>query len=567
MLASQKQTLIDLIFDALQPITGDLALPPIVLEQPKDTNHGDFACTVALTCAKALKKNPRELAAALVSALQANPQTKALVASMEIAGPGFINFRITPSAKQKVVAEVLRQGAAFGTGTLHAGQEVMVEFVSANPTGPLHVGHTRQAAIGDVLSNLLAAQGARVTREFYYNDGGNQIHNLTVSVQAHAKSITPEHTDWPVDGYRGDYIGEIAQDYLAKKTIHSSNGEPVTASGNINDLDDIRRFAVAYLRNEQDLDLQAFGLKFDVFYLESSLYSEHLVEQTVQKLITGGYTFEKDGALWLRTTAINAGERQDDKDRVMRKSDGSYTYFVPDVAYHLRKWQRGFSKAINIQGTDHYGTIARVRAGLQGLKEGIPLNYPDYVLHSMVKVMRGGEEVKISKRFGSYVTMRDLIEWVGRDAVRFFMVSRKPDSEFVFDLDLALAKSDDNPVYYIQYAHARICSVFAQSGVAEQSLVQVDLSALIHPKEQALMQMLADYPQMLATACENLAPHTVAFWLKDCAATFHAVYNAEKVLVEDTGIQHARLALYAATRRVLANGLTQIQGMSAPEKM
>ena len=567
MLATQKQTLIDLIAEALQALIGNEVLPPIVLEQPKDPSHGDFACTVALSCAKALRKNPRELASALVSVLQANPKVKELATSLEIAGPGFINFRISPWAKQQVISQVLQQGAEFGKGKLYAGQKVMVEFVSANPTGPLHVGHTRQAAIGDVLANLLAAQGAEVTREFYYNDGGNQIHNLTLSVQAHAKGITPEHADWPVDGYRGDYIGEIARDYLAQKTVHASNDEPVSASGDVNDLENIRKFAVAYLRNEQDLDLQAFGLKFDVFYLESSLYAEHLVEQTVQKLIAGGYTFEKDGALWLQTTAINAGERQDDKDRVMRKSDGSYTYFVPDVAYHLRKWQRGFTKAINVQGTDHYGTIARVRAGLQGLKEGIALNYPDYVLHSMVKVMRGGEEVKISKRFGSYVTMRDLIEWVGRDAVRYFMVSRKADSEFVFDLDLALAKSDDNPVYYIQYAHARICSVFAQSGLTEPLLEGVDLSPLVHPKEQVLMQTLADYPQMLVTACENLAPHTVAFWLKDCAAAFHAVYNAEKVLVQDSVVKHARLALYAATRRVLANGLTQILGMSAPEKM
>jgi arginyl-tRNA synthetase len=567
MLAAQQKQLIDAISDALRTLAGDAPLPAVTLEQPKDASHGDFACTAALACAKALKKNPRDVAQVVVAALQADPRAKVLVESMAIAGPGFINFRIAPAAKQAVVAQVLEQGTAFGHGALHAGQNVMVEFVSANPTGPLHVGHTRQAALGDMLCNLLAAQGAKVTREFYYNDGGNQIENLALSVQARAQGKTPEHADWPADGYRGDYITDIAKDFLAKKTVRAMDGEPVTASGDINSLPDIRKFAVAYLRNEQDLDLQAFGLKFDVFFLESSLYTEHRVEDTVQRLIKNGCTFEEGGALWLRTTAINAGERQDDKDRVMRKSEGGYTYFVPDVAYHLRKWERGFAKVINVQGTDHYGTIPRVRAGLQALAAGIPLNYPDYVLHSMVKVMRGGEEVKVSKRTGGYVTMRELIEWVGRDAVRYFMVSRKADSEFVFDLDLALSKSDENPVYYIQYAHARICSVFAQAGMTEAQVKNANLSPLVHPKEQAMMQTLADYPEMLKTAAENLAPHTVAYWLKDCAAAFHAVYNAEKVLVDNEALKHARLALYAATRQVLANGLTRIMGMSAPEKM
>jgi arginyl-tRNA synthetase len=573
MLPSQSQTLLDAITRTLAPLAGEVPLPAITLEQPKDPSHGDVACTAALACAKALKKNPREVAQTVVDGLKADPAVAELIASMEIAGPGFINFRIAPAARQAVVREVLdadHKGANFGAGQMHAGKHVMVEFVSANPTGPLHVGHTRQAAIGDVLCNLLANQGAQVTREFYYNDAGNQIANLALSVQARLKGLTPESPGWPADGYAGGYIIDIANDFSAKKTVSASDGEAVTASGDIEDLEGIRRFAVTYLRREQDGDLRAFGLKFDVFYLESSLYSDGRVEETVAKLKAAGMTYEQDGALFLRTTAIDAGERQDDKDRVMRKREGGYTYFVPDVAYHWRKWERGFAKVINVQGTDHFGTIPRVRAGLQGLDVGIPKNYPDYVLHSMVKVMRGGEEVKVSKRKGGYVTMSDLIEWVGRDAVRYFMVSRKADSEFVFDLDLALAKSDENPVYYIQYAHARICSVAAkvqaEKSLTEADVLHTDLSPLTAPKELQLMAKLAEFGPMLEAAAANHAPHTLAHWLKDCAAAFHGAYNAERVLVDDEPTMRARLALYAATRRVLARGLA-ILGMSAPDRM
>jgi arginyl-tRNA synthetase len=425
---------------------------------------------------------------------------------------------------------------------------VMVEFVSANPTGPLHVGHGRQAALGDALAALLETQGHEVTREFYYNDAGAQIQNLALSVQARAKGLEPGGPGWPADGYAGDYIREIAEEFAKQK-------------GDLDDIDAVRRFAVAFLRAEQDIDLQRFGVKFDVYYLESSLYSDGKVEDTVRALTASGKTYEKDGALWLQTTAYG-----DDKDRVVRKGDGSYTYFVPDVAYHVTKWRRGFAKVINVQGTDHHSTVTRVRAGLQALGIGIPAGYPDYVLHSLVKVMRGGAEVKISKRAGAYVTVRDLIDWVGRDAVRFFLASRKADTEFTFDIDLALEKSEENPVYYVQYAHARICSMFAQWGGDPARLAQAELGVLGSEKELQLARRLAEYPGMLATAAAELAPHAVAFYLRALAGEFHSYYNAERILVEDEALRDARLALCAAVRQTLANGLALL-GVSAPEKM
>ncbi|HVK95929.1 MAG TPA: arginine--tRNA ligase [Noviherbaspirillum sp.] len=576
MLASQKQQIIDLFQTALAPIVAGTDLQPsVVLERPRDPAHGDIACNIAMQLAKPLKKNPRELAQAIVAALLADKGD--LIASADIAGPGFINLRVAAAAKQAVVPAILREAAHYGKGNSGVGKKVMVEFVSANPTGPLHVGHGRQGALGDALASLLAAQGYAVTREFYYNDAGVQIGNLALSVQARAKGFKPGDAGWPESAYNGDYIADIAVDFLARKTVSASDGAPVTASGNADDLDSIRKFAVTYLRHEQDLDLQAFGVKFDNYYLESSLYTEGKVEHAVQALVAAGKTYEQDGALWLRTT-----EYGDDKDRVMKKSDGTYTYFVPDVAYHITKWQRGFGKVINVQGSDHHGTIARVRAGLQAVGMGIPQNYPDYVLHKMVTVMKNGEEVKISKRAGSYVTVRDLIEWSagdaqsdngerdltrGRDAVRFFLISRKADTEFTFDVDLALSQSDENPVYYVQYAHARICSVLAQWGGDESTLNSVaDLSPLTSPREAALLAKLAEYPEMLQKALDELGPHQVAFYLRDLAGELHSYYNAERVLVDDAAIKMARLALLLATRQVLRNGLALI-GVSAPARM
>jgi arginyl-tRNA synthetase len=575
MLATQKQQIADLIQTALAPIVAGTELKPVVvLERPRDASHGDIACNIAMQLAKPLKKNPRELAQQIVASLIAGKGD--LIDTAEIAGPGFINLRVAAAAKQAVVRAVMAEGAEFGKSRAGAGKKVMVEFVSANPTGPLHVGHGRQGALGDAMSSLLQTQGYEVTREFYYNDAGVQIGNLALSVQARARGFKPGDAQWPESAYNGDYIADIAADFLAGKTVAASDGAPVTASGDVEDIESIRRFAVTYLRNEQDLDLQAFGVKFDNYYLESSLYTEGKVESAVGALVKAGKTYEQDGALWLRTT-----EYGDDKDRVMRKSDGTFTYFVPDVAYHITKWQRGYGKVINVQGSDHHGTIARVRAGLQAVDLGIPQGYPDYVLHKMVTVMKNGEEVKISKRAGSYVTVRDLIEWSagdalndagerdltrGRDAVRFFLISRKADTEFTFDVDLALSQSDENPVYYVQYAHARICSVFAQWGGDEATLKDVDLSPLTSPREAALLARLAEYPEMLQKALDELGPHQVAFYLRDLAGELHSYYNAERVLVDDASTKMARLALMSATRQVLRNGLALI-GVSAPSRM
>jgi arginyl-tRNA synthetase len=541
--------------DQLSPGAADKA----AFESPKVAAHGDYAVTAAMQLAKPLKANPRQLGEQLKAALLALPVYQQWVADIEIAGPGFLNLRLKPAAKQAIVTEVLQAGEAFGVRPSN-GQRLMVEFVSANPTGPLHVGHGRQAALGDAICNLYTTQGWDVYREFYYNDAGVQIGTLATSTQLRIKGFKPGDAEWPEAAYNGDYIQDIANDYLAKKTVHSDDRE-FTASGDPEALDDIRLFAVAYLRHEQDLDLKAFAVQFDNYYLESSLYTSGRVDAAVQKLREAGKTYEQDGALWLKSTDYG-----DDKDRVMRKGDGSYTYFVPDVAYHIAKWERGFTKVINIQGTDHHGTIARVRAGLQAAGVGIPQGYPDYVLHTMVRVVRGGEEVKISKRAGSYVTLRDLIEWTSKDAVRFFLLSRKPDTEYTFDVDLAVQKNNDNPVYYVQYAHARICSVLAAWGGDVAALASADLSPLDTPAAQSLMLLLAKYSAMLTAAAEGFAPHDVTFYLRELAAAYHSYYDAERILVDDEAVKLARLALVRATAQVLHNGLA-VLGVSAPQKM
>jgi len=549
---------------------GDVPQPR--LERPKAVDHGDVACNIALQLSKAWKLNPRDLAQTLVERLQKQPGFDELITSCEIAGPGFINFRLSNAAKIAVVKEILSTGPRFGELPIDQGPvaSAMIEFVSANPTGPLHVGHGRQAALGDALANLLSTQGIKVHREFYYNDAGVQIANLALSVQARLKGLKPGDAAWPEQAYNGEYIAEIATAFKASEKYQD-------------DLEAIRQFAVAYLRNEQDIDLKTFGVKFDCYYLESSLYTDGSVAQIVEDLQSIGKTYEGEGALWLKTT-----DDGDDKDRVMRKSDGSFTYFVPDVAYHASKWKRGFEKVINVQGSDHHGTIARVRSGIQGVaqKRGweIPKTFPDYVLHKMVTVMRGGEEVKISKRAGSYVTVRDLVEWSGgltaemtpeerdlalvrgRDAVRFFLISRKADTEFVFDIDLALAQNDENPVFYVQYAHARISSILQHWGGQAAELVNADLSLLNSKASDHLLRRLAEYPELLTDAAADLAPHALAFYLRDLAGDFHTFYNADRVLVDDQNLKLARLALLLATRQVLQNGL-KVLGVSAPAKM
>jgi arginyl-tRNA synthetase len=540
-------------------------------ESPKLAAHGDLACAAALQLAKALARPPRDAAQALIAALKQQPAVQRHVAALEIAGPGFINLRLMPATRQAVIAEVLAQGAQFGRRA-PTPRSVLVEFVSANPTGPLHVGHARQGALGDAICNLFETQGWRVTREFYYNDAGVQIENLARSVQARLRGVTPGDPAWPADAYNGEYIGDIAAAFLRRETVRADDRE-FSASGAVDDLDGIRQFAVAYLRHEQDLDLRAFGVRFDHYFLESSLYSSGRVDAIVRRLIASGKTFEDGGALWLRSTDFG-----DDKDRVMRKSIpatqgaapvAQYTYFVPDVAYHVNKLERGFAKAINIQGSDHHGTMARVRAGVRAASPDAPANFPDYLLHKMVTVMRGGAEVKISKRTGGYVTLRDLIDWTSKDAVRFFMISRKADTEFVFDIDLALKQNDENPVFYVQYAHARICSVLQQyleRGGTMPSLAQPDLTLLVAPSETALMLKLAEYPDMLANAAASLAPHDVAFYLRSLAGAFHSYYAAERFVIDDAQLSAARLALLLATRQVIANALALL-GVAAPERM
>ena len=560
-----KSELAALITTALEQLVVDGVLAELPdatpqIDRPRDTSHGDLSCNIAMVLAKRAGMAPRDLATQLIAALPDN----SLVDHCDIAGPGFINFFVSQSQQTDVVRTILDAGETYGRSNTGAGQPVQVEFVSANPTGPLHVGHGRGAAIGDSLSRLLEATGWAVQREFYYNDAGQQINNLALSVQARAQGRDPSHEDWPADGYQGGYIEDVAAAYVAGETVQAADRE-ITAKADIDDLDAIRDFAVACLRREQDQDLRAFQVVFDQYFLESSLYDSGAVEHTVNALQTGGHTFEEQDALWLRTTDFG-----DDKDRVMRKREGGYTYFVPDVAYHHNKWQRGFKRVINEQGADHHSTITRVRAGLQGLNVGIPEGWPEYVLHQMVTVMRDGAEVKLSKRAGSYVTLRDLIDWVGCDATRYFLVARAPTSQLTFDVDLALARSNENPVYYIQYAHARCASVLrkATETVGQHDVADglAHLDTLNEPETLALLVSLARYPEVVATAAERLEPHDVANYLRELAADFHSFYNAHKVLEGAPEVTNARLALVTASRQVLANGLNLL-GVSAPDSM
>ena len=538
----------------------DFAVPAFVIERPKERAHGDFSTNAAMLLAKAAKTNPRVLAQQLVDAL---PRSEA-IATVEIAGPGFINFHLAPAAWQQQVRDVHAAGAAFGRNASGRGVTVGVEYVSANPTGPLHVGHGRAGVIGDCIARVLAANGWNVAREFYYNDAGVQINNLAISTQARAKGMKPGDDTWPADAYNGDCIADVAQSYLRGDAVEVE-GHVVTGKNDADDLDAIRQFAVAYLRREQNEDLAAFGVSFDRYFLESSLYADGKVEETVTALTAAGHTYEDGGALWLRTTDFG-----DDKDRVMRKSDGSYTYFVPDVAYHLSKWQRGYQRAVTELGADHHGSLARVKAGLQALDCGIPAGYPDYVLHQMVTVMRGGEEVKLSKRAGSYLTLRDLIDEAGRDATRWFLIARKPDSQLTFDIDLARSQSNDNPVYYVQYAHARVCSLLRQAGEKGYAFDAGNGNAQLHLLDdlpaQELMRELSRYPEVVEAAGATLEAHLIAQYLRELANAFHTWYHASAVLVTDTALRDARLTLALATRQVLANGL-ELLGVGAPESM
>jgi arginyl-tRNA synthetase len=534
---------------AARAIGAPEAMEPL-LERPRDPAFGDWATNLAMTLARPLGRKPRDVAQDLVARLDF---ARGGISTADIAGPGFINFRVDTSVVARGLEALLAAGDTYGRSSTGQQRPVNVEFVSANPTGPLHVGHGRQAALGDAISALLEWTGWAVDREFYYNDAGVQIANLALSVQARVRELRGETAALPDGGYHGEYIREIAQRYA---TDHA-------ADPRADDLDAVREFAVRALRHEQDIDLQAFGVQFDTYFLESSLYASGQVADVVQRLVDAGHTYEQDDALWLRTT-----EYGDDKDRVMRKRDGTYTYFVPDVAYHLTKWRRGFTRAIDVQGADHHSTVTRVRSGLQALDVGIPAGYPEYVLHQMVTVIRAGEEVKISKRAGSYVTVRDLVDEVGRDAVRYFFLMRKGDSQLVFDIDLALAQSEENPVYYIQMAHARMCGIFRVGEIdaagVDASGVDFDLLAL--PEEQDLIRRLLDFPQLVDAAAAALEPHRIATYLHELAGSVHLWYHKAHVLNEPEAIMRARLLLARASQIVLRNGLA-ILGVSAPARM
>jgi len=514
-----------------------------LLERPRESSHGDWATNLAMVLAKPLRSKPRDIADRLRESFDLG---RAGVSRIEIAGPGFMNFWLDAGRIASGLLEIISADERYGQSDRGGDRVVNVEFVSANPTGPLHVGHGRQAALGDAIATLLETTGWKVTREFYYNDAGVQIDNLAASVEARLSELEGKPAQIPEGGYHGEYIRELAERYKA-------NNEGMS----------VREFAVRELRKEQDLDLQAFGVKFDKYFLESSLYTGGMVDDTVRLLIASGKTYEHEGALWLRTTDFG-----DDKDRVMRKSDGTYTYFLPDVAYHVTKWKRGFRRAIDVQGADHHSTVTRVRAGLRALDMGMSGEYPEYVLHQMVTVMKHGEEVKISKRAGSYVTVRDLINEVGRDAVRYFFLMRKSDSQLVFNVDLAASQSEENPVYYIQMAHARMCGIFRVGEIDPASVSADDapFELLTEAEEQELIKALVDFPPLVQSAAETLEPHRIATYLLETARLAHVWYHKHHVLEQAEDVTRARLALARGAQIVLRNGM-RILGITSPERM
>lgn len=553
----------DSIRSALTAVLTGMGAPDgvlVQLERPRDPTHGDLASNVAMVLAKTLGRPPRQIAEEIAGALDL---AAAGVSAVEVAGPGFLNFRLTSGTVASVLADVLRLDAAFGRSEAGLGARVMVEFVSANPTGPLHLGHGRQAALGDAIASLLEWTGWEVHREYYYNDSGNQMDNLGRSVWVRYQEFHGRAAEIPEGGYQGEYVRDIAERFSAEVGTRYVGEDSAEA------MDAMRHFAVGVLRAEQDRDLSDFRVRFDEYFLESSLYTDGKVDATTQALRASGHVYERDGATWLRTTEFG-----DDKDRVMIRSNGAPTYFLPDVAYHMDKWGRGFHRVINVQGSDHHGTVARVRAGLQAL--GLPAGYPEYVLHQMVRVERDGKEVKFSKRAGSYTTIRELYDHVGVDVARYFLQARKPDAHLVFDLDLALDQSDKNPVYKVQYAHARMCSIFAKAGQAPEGVSAdgADLGALAHELERELVKRLADFPDTVERAAAAATPHVICDYLEQTAGAANSWYHAGNpsrnpelaVLVDDPTLRRARLVLARAVQVVLRNGLTLL-GISAPTRM
>jgi arginyl-tRNA synthetase len=580
MTSDPKSALADALRKALEKEAPEHAQLPIVFERAKQPEHGDFACTIALQLAKPLRRNPRDLALSLsTTAVSLTPSIMELIDTPEVAGPGFINFRLKPAAKREIVRRVLAEGPNFGRGYPEQPENLQVEFVSANPTGPLHVGHGRGAAYGASLASLLEFAGHRVTREFYVNDAGRQMDILALSVWLRYLQARGSVVPFPQDGYRGDYVAGIAarlaETHVARFVRDAESlpqpGPDADPDAALDDLiaaaksllgDDWRslhRFALEEMLADQRDDLTHFRVEFDQWFSEQSLYDEGGVAETVGRLDAGGHLYRKDGALWFRSSAFG-----DEKDRVVQRENGQYTYFASDIAYHADKFARGFERVIDVWGADHHGYIPRVRGALAAL--GLPADRLTVTLVQFAVLYRGGEKVAMGKRSGDFVSLRELREEVGNDAARFFYVMRKSDQHLDFDLDLAKSESQDNPVYYVQYAHARVCSVFAQWGGDPGQLARAALAPLELPRELELMQRLGAFPETVQAAARDFAPHALAFYLRELAGEFHSYYNAERILLDDDAQRMARLALCSAVRQVLANGLSLL-GVSAPEKM
>lgn len=531
------------------------------LERPRDPTHGDWATNVALTLAKRLGMPPRRIAEELAAKVDLAGTG---ATGVEVAGPGFLNFRLSAGAVARSLARIVAEDDTYGQSATGTGERVIVEWVSANPTGPLHFGHGRQAALGDAICDLLAATGWSVHREFYYNDAGNQMDLLAQSVRARYQQLLGLPGEIPEGGYQGEYVVDLAREFRVVMGAKFEDDDSPEA------LNAFRRFAVKLLRAEQDRDLKEFRVQFHHFFLESSLYADGLVERTIDALRATGHVYEEEGAVWLRTTAFG-----DDKDRVMVKANGNPTYFLPDVAYHVTKWERGFRRAINVQGADHHGTTARVRAGLMAL--GHPDGFPEWVIHQMVRLEQGGKEVKVSKRAGSYTTLRELFEMVGVDVARYFFLMRKPEAQLVFDLDMALDQSEKNPVFKIQYAHARMCSIFGKAGgdeTARATKGDADLALLGDPVELALVKALSEFPDVVEVAAAQRRPHLLCDYLEQTAGAVNSWYHAGNpsrnpelaVLAADPTLRAARLVLARAVRIVLRNGL-RLLNVSAPVRM